>query len=1150
MMRYAVLGQVELSDGEHVLAVGGPRQVALLAFLLIWRNQAVSTARLSDAVWGEHGAAGSVKRVQVAVTRLRRVLARAGAPTALRTVAGGYLLRVEAEELDAAQFEARLADGRRALDEDDAPRAAELLHGALGLWRGPAFADVPYETYALPEIRRLDELRGAALEARVEADLRLGRHAALVGELDRVLHAEPGRERIAGQLMLALYRCGRQADALDVYQRVRAQLDADLGLQPGPALQAMQRAILEQDPALDLASPAPPAAMAPAEPHRVALPAELRAAAIDPFVGRDDDLRWLAGLHAQPAAGARLALLGGEPGIGKTRLAAQFAQRAHAGGANVLYGRCDEEPLRSVGPFVQALRQWFAGSGPSALPEPLRPFGGELQRLLPELQTRFPGLPAPLALDPEGARARQFDAIAAVIADAARRTPLVLVLDDLHWADHASLLMLRHLVRGADEGRLLIVATYRQTELQTGGPLAALLADLGRERLAQARMLAPLQPDEIARLAGVHAADQATPELCRRVHEQTAGNALYAVELLRDVALAGDAAHAAGAGPPIPAGVRPLVAQRVGRLGPAASRLLAVAALLGGTFELDVLAELVEEDEDAIVDMLDAAARARLVDEIAGTAGGYVFAHALIRQALYEELSATRRALLHRRAAAAIERLRAADLEPHLAALAHHHAQAGPRGDRGAAVRYGERAGRRALDQLAYEQAAAQFRAAAQLLAGDGDDAARGRRCDLVIAQGEAERSAGDPAYRATLLSAARLAQELGDGDRLARAALANNRAIYSSALGVDGERVAVLRAALAADAGGDSPTRAALLALLALELVTADDWRERDAIGAAALAMARRTGDEPTLARVLVQHAVARWQPQTLAALRADLGEAEAIAERLGDPPLVGQSAYFGAHAAMEAGDLAESDRLLARLAAVAGELGQPLMRWYDAVARAKRSAIGGPPDEAERLAFAAQELGGATGQADTLVWFLGQLFVARFLAGRLDAPDPHLPELAGAGAAPFAPGAEITPHRSMPLLVGATSSIVFCETGRLDDARRELDLVLSGGLDDLPTGFAQHAIPALASVACARLRDERGAARLHAILAPHAERFVNTGTSWFGVTAHWLGLLAATLGRADEASARFAAAGRAYAALGAAPWLGRLQQDRRSHT
>jgi DNA-binding SARP family transcriptional activator len=253
--RFKILGPIEVFDGDGPLPLGGPRQVALLALLLVHANQAVASDAAIEALWGGDGPAPSIKRLQMAVTRLRKALeplGGSGRELPLRTVAGGYVLSVAPGELDANVFEEGVVQGTGALARGDAALAAELLRQADARWRGPALADVAYEAFAQAEIRRLDELRLTALEARTDADLRLGRHADVIGELEALLAHHPTRERLAGQLMLALYRSGRQSDALDVYQRSRVYLSNELGLEPGPALRQLQRSILAQDATLSL----------------------------------------------------------------------------------------------------------------------------------------------------------------------------------------------------------------------------------------------------------------------------------------------------------------------------------------------------------------------------------------------------------------------------------------------------------------------------------------------------------------------------------------------------------------------------------------------------------------------------------------------------------------------------------------------------------------------------------------------------------------------------------------------------------------------------------------------------------------------------------------------------------------------------------
>ncbi len=251
MVSFRILGPVEAWKEDRQLELGGPRQLALLTVLLLHANRAVSSDALVDAVWGSKRSVGD-NRLQMAVARLRRALDPLGDANraTLRTVAGGYLLSIAGGELDSEVFEALLADGRRMLESGEAARTVELLSDALTLWRGPPLAEVAFEEFAQGEIRRLEELRLVAFEVRIEAELQLGHHGELIGELERLLLEHPTHEGFAAKLMLALYRSGRQAEALSVYQRARDQLAEQLGLDPGPALRELQRAILAQDPEL------------------------------------------------------------------------------------------------------------------------------------------------------------------------------------------------------------------------------------------------------------------------------------------------------------------------------------------------------------------------------------------------------------------------------------------------------------------------------------------------------------------------------------------------------------------------------------------------------------------------------------------------------------------------------------------------------------------------------------------------------------------------------------------------------------------------------------------------------------------------------------------------------------------------------------
>ena len=321
-MDFRILGPLEVLDDHGVVTLGGRKPRAVLAVLLLSANEPVSPERLARALWGDDAPAGAVKTVQVHVSRLRKALDH---NDVLTTTPGGYCLEVQPGELDAQRFEQLVDEGRRALAAGRPEEASALLREAAGLWRGPPLADLAFEPFAQTEIDRLEEQRLAALEARVEADAAAGRHAELVPELWRLVAEHPTRERLAGQLMVALYRCGRQTEALDAYRSARGTLAGEIGVEPGPELRALQEAVLRHDPTLELRAAAD-------------LPHALESAATAPLAGRDDELRWLRARWQEARGGAgRLIVLAGPRGMGKTRLAAALAVEAHADGATVLY---------------------------------------------------------------------------------------------------------------------------------------------------------------------------------------------------------------------------------------------------------------------------------------------------------------------------------------------------------------------------------------------------------------------------------------------------------------------------------------------------------------------------------------------------------------------------------------------------------------------------------------------------------------------------------------------------------------------------------------------------------------------------------------------------------------------------------------------
>jgi DNA-binding SARP family transcriptional activator len=1018
------------------------------------------------------------------------------------------VLRVDPSELDVARFERLVAEAGGA----DPKRAAEKLREALALWRGPPLADLAYEPFAQAEIARLGELRLAALEQRIDAELATGRHAELAGELEALVNGHPLRERLRGQLMLCLYRSGRTAEALETYQAARRALVEELGIEPGRRLRELHQAILVQDPGLDGSAVPEPAAETP------------RGA----FVGREAELAELvAGLDDAFAGRGRLFLLVGEPGIGKSRLAEELIAHARARGARVLVGRCWEAGgAPAYWPWVQSLRAHVRDSGTAALRSQLGAGAADLAQIVPELRERFPDLPEPLAPESEGARFRLFDAIAEFLRNAAESRPIVLVLDDLHAADAPSLLLLRFLARALGSTRLLLLVAYRDVDPVPGRSLTDMLAEVAREPAARRLSLVGLSEREVAEYVELTASELASPELVVALHDEAEGNPLFVGEIVRLLAVEGVRSESpAAVRLAIPQTVRDVIARRLTHLSRECNRVLVLASVIGREFGIDALARLAAVSVDELLETLDEAMAARVVSDDPGAPGRLRFAHVLIRDTLYEGLTTARRVRLHRLAVETLEALYGDEPGPHLAELAHH-AIAGRDLDKG--VRYARHAGDRALALLAYEEAARLYQTAL-----DADPRNERARCELLVSLGEAEVRAGNtPAAKKAFLDAAGIARRIGLRRELARAAGGYAREDMYIRAGRDDRLVPLLEEGLAALAEEDVELRARLLARLAGALRDEPSRARRDALSREALEIARRSGNSSALAYALDGRAAAIVAPDTIAECLALATELSEVAERIGDTERIVHGHLHRLIAQGTVGDISEMVAGVDAMSRIADELGQPAHLWEARAGQAMLALAAGRLAQGEELVARAFALGERAKPEIAIPVHRLQQYTLRDFRGGLEALEPAIRDL-------------VTDWPARPAFRCALAHL-HARIGWRSEAQRALDDLTRDDCSALP--FDQEWLYGMSLLAetSALLRDTDSAAILYELLVPWAAL---NAADWpegiRGSLARYLGMLATTTTGWDQAQLHFEDALAMNTLMGARPWLAHTQHD-----
>ncbi|MBB2910471.1 DNA-binding SARP family transcriptional activator [Streptosporangium becharense] len=1072
-MEFRVLGPVEAYDNDIPIELGGPRQRAVLALLLIARGTIVPTDTLIDNLYDGAPPPSALITVQSYMSNLRRVIEPGRAPrTPSELLIGrsrGYLFATT--DVDAIRF-TNLVNRSQSRPPGE---ALALLEEALRLWRGRPYGEFADKPWAIAEVSRLCELRLVAVERRAQAQLDLGRPQDVISDLEAETAAHPLRERLWCLLALALYRTGRQAHALAVLRQARMLLAEQLGLDPGPELRALEEDILRQVESLAPVSAATSFPMA-SPSHRPAM------------LGRE---RQLAELRLLPVRAGRdgvaAAVVSGEPGIGKTQLLEAFRDDCVDFGYLVLWGRChDSEGTPPLWPWLQILRTLEQHCPPpdrSAL-------AGLLDEEIPSGST-------------EGALLRRNQVITYWLITAARMRPLVIVLDDLHWADAASLELLRDVVVLAEgltkSAPLPLVVAFRDpairsTPLHNGAPgisLEDLLGRLDRYGLLRLR-LTGLEAGDVRAVAAEMGAevDEAT---ARRLAERTGGNPFFVRETARLLAQGGDLEG-------VPEAASDLIRRRLAALGPQAGEVLRIAAVIGRDFAPGVVAEVCGAAEvgwSGVYDALDRAAQAGLV--VPGD-GSMAFAHDLVRETLLGDIPPLRKAAFHRDVMTALACRPGSDV----AAIAHHAVEAGPVAYREAA-RWARAAAEQASLRMAFAEAARWWGRAI-----DAHGACSGDPLDhveLLLRQVRALLDAGDLfGARRARAEAVRAADRAEAGPELTARALTALDAPAKWTLRDPYEAVELrlvhrFETCLRTLPTADSPERARLLGGLAQELYDGTGNPLCDSLSAQAVQMARRLDDPLLLMGMLNARHLALPQPLHIEEMRAITDELHALALRAETPGFELLAQLLATNARLETFDVEGADQAAARCDTILERLPLPWPRFQHTMWRAVRLGLGGRFDDADRMYDEARRQAGRIDMwhADGLV-AMGRVML-HYHRGSIAQAGPFIDAVAGF-------------HPSM----GRDARILqLCAQGRAADARK----LAHDGWRAPPKDWSWLNTSCLQAAAQAALGQVPACRSSYATLLPYSGRV----SAWSGVMGvgpvdWYLALLATATG--DPGTAR----------------------------
>jgi tetratricopeptide (TPR) repeat protein len=881
----------------------------------------------------------------------------------------------------------------------------------------------------------------------------------------------------------------------------------------------------------------------------------------DVFVGREREITLLRTTLEETLAGhGRAVVLLGEPGIGKTRLASELTTQAQARGMRILIGRCpDSDGAPPYWLWVQIVRSYVSESDVRQLQAEMSTGAADLAQVIPAVRERLPDLPSPSRLESEQERFRFFDSFTTFLKNVAKRQPLLLMLDDLQWADVPSLLFLQFLVRELNDMKLFLVITCRDSEVVPQPLLTQTLAAIARASGSQTLHLRGLTDSDVARFMELITGQASPTEVSRAIFQRTEGHPFFMTEIVRLLAteqLAATYDPASTSLPVLPPTVRSVVEQRLATVSRECRQMLTAAAVIGREFQLQVLEAVIDQWERRLaapaclvegpsnegsvnnlsaLELLDEALTARLLVPVPQNLGRYSFTHALIQETLYEGIATAERLTLHRRIGESLEVRGSDSVASHLSELAHHFFQAAQSGrEIDKAIVYATRAAECATAMLAYEEAIPHYERALQMLSlNDPDETLR---CEMLLALGKAQNRAGDvTAAQEQFQQAATLARTRQLSIPLAHAALglAGTRIPIS---GPNPTILQILHEALALLPQDAYALRAQLLARLAKELAYSDSHEQREQCSHEAISLARYAADPHALGYALCDHCVATWRPDTLSERLATSVELSALAVQLGDPELILYSNYLRIANALEQGDIVTLDAESASFARAVTEIRPPMYTWlwFNERFQTMRALLPGQFAEAEKQLLALSEsLPHTPDRHEAGALMFPQFLLLRREQGRLQ--EPELEAMLKHAAEQY-PGI---------LALRCALAYVRCETGREAEARVEFEYWATQDFMTVPHRQDRLVVITYLAEMCTTWGDAARAAQLYDLLLPYAERNIVLATAlgYFDCVAHLLGKLATVLSRYNDAQAHFEFALQRNMQMGARPRLAHTQ-------